>query len=84
MRLAAVFLLCAASCGFDPDAGEDALWATPEQIVAAAERCGIRDFKPTKANARWAAYVPGEDVQTGIKTNCIYDDLHKQGLQVTR
>jgi hypothetical protein len=84
VRSAAALLLCAAACGFDPDAGEDALWATPEQIVEAAERCGIRDFKPTKANARWAAYVPGEDAQTGVKTSCIYDDLQRQGLLATR
>jgi hypothetical protein len=84
VRFAGALLVCTAACGFDPHAGEDELWATPEQIVAAAERCGVRDFKPTKANARWAAYVPGEDVQTGVKTSCIYADLARQGLQATR
>jgi hypothetical protein len=84
VRRLTIILLLATSCGWDPDAGEDALWASPEQIIQAAERCGIRDFKPTKANARWAAYVPDEDVWKGTKTNCIYDDLQAQGLQVTR
>jgi hypothetical protein len=63
---------------------EDSDWASRKQIIAAAERCGVADLQPTPAGARWAAYVPGEDPDHGTRTNCIYDDLHAQGLKATR
>ena len=76
MRRTAFLLVLLTSCGFDPDAGEDALWATPRQITEAAERCGVHGLKPTRAGAHWAAYVP--------KGDCIYNDLRAQDLQATR
>jgi hypothetical protein len=81
--LPSLFLLTTA-CGFDPDAGEDRLWASRQQIIEAAERCGVPNFEPTKANAHWAAYVEGEDPSKGPKGDCIYADLQKQGLKATR
>jgi hypothetical protein len=63
---------------------EDSNWASRRQIVAAAERCGVADYEPVPAGGGWAAYVPGEDPDHGPKTNCIYDDLHAQGLRATR
>jgi hypothetical protein len=65
----------------DEDAGG---WASRNEIIEAANRCGISDFEPTEAGAGWAAYVAGEDSGKGRKSNCIYDDLHRQGLKVTR
>jgi hypothetical protein len=87
-RITAILVLTS-SCGplgptFDPDAGEEDLWASREQIVAAAARCGVRDLEPTRAGVHWAAYVPGERPQKGPKGDCIYKDLNGQGLQVTR
>jgi hypothetical protein len=84
MRRIVPLLLLTASCGFDPDAGEDELWASPVQIVEAAARCDVHDLKPTRAGVHWAAYVPGEKPQEGPKGDCIYKDLHAQGLQATR
>jgi hypothetical protein len=60
-------------------------YATWDQIVEAAERCGVPDFKPTDANAAWAAYVSKDVPNHAAKEDCIYDDLRKrQGLLVTR
>jgi hypothetical protein len=63
---------------------EDSDWASREQIVAAAKRCGLADFEPTPAGGGWAAYAPGEDPDHGPKTNCIYADLRAHGLKATR
>ncbi|MDH4745111.1 hypothetical protein OMP43_13905 [Sphingomonas sp. CBMAI 2297] len=59
-------------------------WATKAQIVEAAERCGMTDFKPIKAGAAWAAYVPKNVSNHAAKEDCIYNDLRGQGLLVTR
>ena len=87
MKRFTILLLLAASCGprFDPDAGEQDLWASREQIVEAAARCGIPKFEPYPANAHYAAYVSEDVPDHAAKEDCIYDDLRKrQGLQVTR
>lgn len=84
MRLPVPVLFCLAltACFVgDEDSGR---WASRRDIVAAAERCGMRDFEPTRAGAHWAGYVPGEDPDRGPEGNCIYDDLHAQGLLATR
>jgi hypothetical protein len=65
----------------DEDAGK---WSTPAQIKAAAARCGISDFKPTRAGAAWAAYVEGSVPDHETKEDCIYADLSGQGLMTTR
>ena len=54
--------------------------ASRRQIIDAAARCGLPNFKPTKAGAHWGAYVDGEDFDRGPKGNCIYADLERQGL----
>jgi hypothetical protein len=60
-------------------------YATWDQIVEAADRCGVPDFKPTDANAAWAAYVPEDVPNHASKEDCIYHDLReRQGLLVTR
>lgn len=64
--------------------GDGPRWATRSQVVAAAERCGVADFKPTKAGAAWAAYIDGEHPDHGPKGDCIYGELERQGLLVTR
>ena len=63
---------------------ENRSWASRRQIVDAAARCGVLNFKPTEAGADWAAYVEGEDPDRGQKGNCIYADLKSQGLLATR
>ena len=59
-------------------------WASRREIVDAAARCGVPDFRPTKAGDAWAAYVEGEDPDRGPKGNCIYADLKSQGKTATR
>lgn len=59
-------------------------YATPEQIRAAAARCGLPDFQPTKADALWAAYVDDSVPDHAAKENCIYADLEEQSLLATR
>jgi hypothetical protein len=65
----------------DENAGN---WASRREIVDAAARCGVPNFRPTKAGDAWAAYVEGEDPDRGPKGNCIYADLKSQGKMVTR
>lgn len=64
--------------------GDESHWASRRHIVDAAARCGIPDFKPTKAGDAWAAYVDGENPDHGVKGDCIYADLKRQGLLATR
>lgn len=70
--------------GCSPGGTGDIHWASRKQVVQAAARCGIRDFKPTKAAGSWAAYVPGERPDKGPKGDCIYADLEGRGLTATR
>ncbi|WP_157081901.1 hypothetical protein [Sphingomonas pruni] len=64
--------------------GSEYNWADEKQIIDAAKRCGVEDLKPTKAGDAWAAYVPDTVPDHARKEDCIYNDLHKQGLLVTR
>lgn len=59
-------------------------WATRGQIRAAAARCGIPDFEPTKAGDALAAYVSDEVPDHAAKEDCIYADLERQGRRATR
>jgi len=59
-------------------------WATDDQIVEAAKRCGIPNLVPTKAGGAWAAYVDEAVPDHMAKEDCIYADLKRQGLNVTR
>jgi len=81
--LAMAALSCALGACFVGDEDTRA-WASRQQIVDAAARCGVPDFQPTEAGAHWAAYVEGEDFDHGAKGNCIYADLRNQGLLATR
>jgi hypothetical protein len=65
----------------DENAGR---FSTPEQIKAAAARCGLSDFEPTKAGDAWAAYVDESVPDHAAKEDCIYDDLASQGRLTTR
>jgi len=90
VRSAVVLSSLLAACGplgpaFDPDGGEDALWASRQQIIDAAERCGVPNYEPERAGAQYSAYVPKSVPDHQRKEDCIYRDLReKQGLQVTR
>jgi hypothetical protein len=66
---------------WDEDAGRR---STPDQIKAAAARCGVNDFEPTKAGAAWAAYVDDSVPGHAAKEDCIYADLERQGRLTTR
>jgi len=84
LRPLAVALLAAGTSGCfigDEDAGR---WSTPAQIKAAAARCGIADFEPTKAGDAWAAYVDDSVPDHAAKEDCIYADLERQGKLTTR
>ena len=78
--LALVGTLTTAGCF----AGDENDWASRDQIVAAAARCGVRNFEPTRAGAAWAAYVAGEHPDHGPKGDCIYADLKRDGLLAPR
>ncbi|MEN3976252.1 hypothetical protein WJU21_14140 [Emcibacter sp. SYSU 3D8] len=65
----------------DENAG---MWSTPDQIKAAASRCGLSNFEPTKAGDGWAAYVSASVPDHAAKENCIYADLASQGRLTTR
>lgn len=65
----------------DENAGR---WSTPKQIEAAAARCGLIDFVPTKAGDAWAAYVDESVPGHRAKEDCIYADLASQGRLTTR
>jgi hypothetical protein len=58
--------------------------STPDQIKAAAARCGIADFEPTKAGDGWAAYVSPTLPDHEAKEDCIYADLESRGRRTTR
>ncbi len=65
----------------DENAGK---WSTSDQIKAAASRCGISSFEPTKAGDGWAAYVSASVPDHEAKEDCIYADLASQGRLTTR
>ena len=79
--LLAMVLLGGCDERFCSDAG--VCWADRQDVVAAAERCGIANFEPRQTGQSWLPYVAGEDPDKGLKTNCIVDDLKGQGLMVT-
>ncbi|MCY1646028.1 hypothetical protein OVA11_02805 [Caulobacter sp. SL161] len=64
--------------------GDENTWADRQQIIDAAARCGLKDFAPTKVGDAWAAYVDQGVEGQKTKEDCIYSDLQKQGLLVTR
>ena len=78
--LGALLLLLPTGCFI----GDENNWASRDQIVEAAKRCGLSDFKPTEAGAAWAAYVPETVPDHAGKEDCIYKDLNGQCLLVTR
>lgn len=84
IRIAAIVALTVATAGCfwgDENAGR---WSTPDQIRAAAARCGIADFEPTPAGDAWAAYVDDTVPDHQAKEDCIYADLERQGKLTTR
>ena len=64
----------------DENAGR---FSTPDQIKAAAARCGVSEFQPTKAGDAWAAYVDDSVPDHATKEDCIYADLASQGRLTT-
>lgn len=64
--------------------GDENNWASRKQVVEAAARCGVPDFRPTKAGTAWAAYVDESVPDHAAKEDCIYADLTQQGLLATR
>jgi len=65
----------------DENAGR---FSTPDQIKAAATRCGVSDFEPTKVGDAWAAYVDDSVPDHATKEDCIYADLAERGRLTTR
>lgn len=76
--------VCLVLSGCSPGGVGDIQWASRKQVVQAAARCGIQDFKPTQVGGGWAAYVPGERPDKGPRGDCIYADLKSRGLTATR
>ncbi|MGV3579662.1 hypothetical protein [Brevundimonas sp.] len=80
-----IVLMASASvsgCFVGDDSADE--WSTPEQIKAAASRCGLDDFEPTRAGGAWAAYVDETVPDHQAKEDCIYSDLAEQGRLTTR
>ena len=74
------FVILASSCD-----GVPAGYATKQQIINAAVRCGVANFEPSPAGAAYAAYVGKTIPDHAAKEDCIYKDLReRQGLLVTR
>ena len=78
--LAAIFFLALAACSDRYCSEPDVCWATRDEIVDAAERCGKDDFEPTTAGVVYSAV--GQPYDPELST-CIQDDLHGQGIKVT-
>ena len=80
-----LFLTATLSLGgcfpWDENAGR---WSTPEEIKAAAARCGVSDLNPTRAGDAWAAYVDDSVPDHVAKEDCIYADLEGRGRLTTR
>lgn len=66
------------------DVSEFADHATREEIIAAAERCGLQDFEPTRMGDGWGAEVGDEIADASELEDCVYDDLAERGLVATR
>jgi hypothetical protein len=80
--IAVTVTISVAGCFYgDENAGR---FSTPDEIKAAAARCGVSDFKPTKAGDAWAAYVHDSIPDHAAKEDCIYADLSSQGRLTTR
>lgn len=82
--MAAGFLISAVLTQAGCFVGDENHWASRAQVADAATRCGLRDFKPTKAGDAWAAYVDSGVPGRAAKEDCIYADLNRQGLLATR
>ena len=60
-------------------------WASRQDVINAAARCGLPNFEPTDApNGVYAAYVPDTVPDAHRKEDCIYSDLGGQNLLATR
>jgi hypothetical protein len=81
--LAAVCLLASLAVSACGDADMDDM-ARPNQIRAAAERCGLEGFEGNRAGAYWDANVPHSVHNWVVVEDCIYGDLEKSGLRATR
>lgn len=65
--------------------GDENDWASRQDVIQAAARCGVANFEPTDApGGAYAAYVPPETPEAERKEDCIYADLERQGLLATR
>jgi hypothetical protein len=64
--------------------GDENDWASRDQIVQAASRCGITDFEPQQVGGAFTAYVPATVPAAKDKEDCIYRDLARHGLLATR
>jgi hypothetical protein len=72
--------LCLGGCIWD----DEAAWASRRQIIDAAARCGVPDFKPVEVGDAWAAYAADNIPNHQAKEDCIYADLAAQELLATR
>ena len=83
-----VYLICAlaiSACTERYCTDPDICWANRDDLVAAASKCGVRNFEPVELQSGdWAPWVPGEDPDKGAKTNCIVNEIESQGLMVTQ
>lgn len=64
--------------------GPDDEWATRQQVVEAAGKCGLPLFEPQQVGNAWAAHVPESVLEHKVKEDCIYEQLAQRGLLATR
>ena len=72
----------------DPDnyraRADSSVWASKNDIVEAATRCGMPDFEPRKAGDAWAIDGGMTKLGTTEKFACLDRALAEQDLLVTR
>jgi hypothetical protein len=59
-------------------------YASRREIIAAAERCGVPNFVPQEAGTAWSAQVSHDVEDWHAKEDCIYNDIHGQGMIAPR
>ncbi len=63
---------------------DSTVWASKNDLISAARRCGVMDFEPFPAGDAWAAYTDRKADKDGSKEDCIYADVKSQGMVATR
>jgi hypothetical protein len=80
--------LSLAGCALvDPDnyraRADSSVWASKNDIIAAAAKCKEPNIKPWKAGNTWAIATKNGKPISRAKSQCIHSELDRQNLLVT-